>query len=44
MWGDFFEKKSLEIQRLLLSTASVYSISTSTTARNQEAASGSFSL
>ena len=42
--GRFLWKKSLEIQRLLISTASVYSISTSTTARNQEAASGSFSL
>ena len=42
--GRFLWKKSLEIQRLLISTAFVYSISTSTTARNQEAASGSFSL
>ena len=34
----------LEIQGLLISTAFVYSISTFTTARNQEARSGSFSL
>ena len=37
-------EKSLEIQGLLISTAFVYSISIFTTARNQEAASGSFSL
>ena len=37
-------KKSLEIQRLNVSTAFAYSISTSTTARDQEAASGSFFL
>ena len=36
-------KKSLEIQRLRVSTAFTYSIST-TTARDQEAASGSFFL
>ena len=36
-------KKSLEIQRLRVSTAFAYSIST-TTARDQEAASGSFFL